>query len=60
MRQRHKDPEYKEKDFVHMALRVPAELHAEIIKEQERLCSSGKDLNLKEVTVKLLKLGLNK
>lgn len=60
MRQRHKEHPYKEKEYVHMALRVPTELHAEIIKEQERLCNSGKDLNLKEVTVKLLKLGLNK
>lgn len=46
------------KDFVHCVLRLPADLHAGIVKEQERLRGIGKKMKIHEVAIKVMRDGL--
>jgi hypothetical protein len=46
------------KDFVHCVLRLPADLHADIVKEQERLRSTGKKMKIQDVAIKVMRDGL--
>lgn len=57
---RHKDPEYKYKDFVCIKLLIPTELHADILKEQEALRTKGRKHNIGEVAIKLIRESLSK
>jgi hypothetical protein len=46
------------KEFVHMVLRVPNDLHARIAKEQERLRGIGKKMKIQDVAIKIMRDGL--
>lgn len=60
MKTRHKDPEYKYKEFVFMKLLVPPDVHAGIVKEQEALHEQGKKYNIGEVAIRLIREALSK
>jgi hypothetical protein len=47
-----------EKDFIHMVLRVPKDLHASIIKEQERLRGIGRKMKIQDVVMQVMRDGL--
>lgn len=47
------------RDFVHLVLRIPVELHGDILKEQERLRGTGKKMRLHDVAIKVIRDGLN-
>jgi hypothetical protein len=46
------------KEFVHCVLRLPADLHADIVKEQERLRGMGKKMKIQDVAIKVMRDGL--
>lgn len=55
---RNPDQPHKYSDFVCMKLLIPHELHAQIVEEQHRLKKEGKKKNLSDVTVGIIKKGL--
>lgn len=55
---RNPDQPHKYQDFVCMKLLLPPEVHAKLIAEQHRLKKEGKKKNIGDVTVGIIKKGL--